>query len=362
MSAVVDVAWGECLVAPVRDAALERDARKAFGVQYDAVRYFAKCPWLARAFTEGNLRNGHLVHLDHDLFDLIFLAVSQDNSCRYCYASQRAQLRILGCDERKIRAIEQASYSAQFEPRERLALEFARRFSRANPVPSADDEATLVDAGHSIDTVRELAFAAANAVIANRITTLLALPLAPIEGTEDRWITRLLRPLIARMILGACKPGHPEPLPEALANGPFAYVGRALDGLPVATIQCRTVTAAWESEILSRRLKGLVFAVVARALESKRVEAEATQLLAANGLDAVQTEAVLTHLGSPELDPIEAAVVPFARETVRYRPEDIQRRARDLRAMLTEEEFLELVGVLALANGTCRLSLVLCER
>ena len=71
---------------------------------------------------------------------------------------------------------------------------------------------------------------------------------------------------------------------------------------------------------------------------------------------------MLTHLGSPELDPIEAAVVPFARETVRYRPEDIQRRARDLRAMLTEEEFLELVGVLALANGTCRLSLVLCER
>ena len=58
MSAVEEVEWGECLVAPVRDAALERDARKAFGVPYDAVRYFAKCPWLARAFTEGNLRNG----------------------------------------------------------------------------------------------------------------------------------------------------------------------------------------------------------------------------------------------------------------------------------------------------------------
>jgi AhpD family alkylhydroperoxidase len=362
MSAVVDVEWGECLVAPVHDAALERDARKAFGVPYDAVRYFAKCPWLARAFIRSNLRNGNLAHLDHDLSDLIFLAVSQDNSCRYCYASQRAQLRILGFDTLKIRAIEQASYSAQFEPRDRLTLEFARRFSRANPAPSADDEAALVDAGHSIDAVREAAFVAANAVIANRITTLLALPLGPIEGAEDRWTTRLLRPLIARMIRSARRPGHPEPLPEALTNGPFAYVGRALDGLPVATIQCRTLDEAWESEILSRRLKGLVFAIVARGLGSKRVETEATQLLAADGMDPAQTADVLAHLGSPELDPIEAAVVPFARETVRYRPEDIQRRAGELRGMLSEEEFLELVGIVALANATGRLSLMLCER
>ena len=311
---------------------------------------------------EGRLRSGLLAHLDPDLADLIFLAVSQDNSCRYCYATQRAQLRILGFDEQKIRAIEQASHSAQFDPSERLALDYARRISRANPAPSASDEQALIDAGYSIEMLREATFAATSAVVANRLTTLLAIPLAPVEGIADRFSTRLLRPLIARLIRSRDKPGRPEPLADDLKTGPFAYVGCALDGLPVATLQCRTLAAAWESPILTRRAKALVFAVVARGLGSERMEREATEILAANGLDEARTMDVLAHLGSPELDPLESAIVPFARETIRYRPEDIQRRTREMQALLSDEELLELVGIVSLANAAGRLSLALCER
>jgi AhpD family alkylhydroperoxidase len=362
MTAVTEVEWGECLVAPVRDAALERESRKAYGVPYPVVQYFARCPWLARGLIDGRLRSGLLAHLDPDLADLIFLAVSEDNSCRYCYVSQRAQLRILGFDDQKIRAIEQASYRSQFEPRERLVLDYARRISRSNPAPSASDQQALVDAGYSIEAVREATFAAANAVLANRLTTLLAIPLAPVEGIEDRLSTRLLRPLIARAMRSVNRPGRPEMLADEHKTGPFAYVGRALDGLPVATLRGRNMAMAWESPTLPQRTKALVFAVVARGLGSERMEREAAEVLAANGLDEAGTADVLAHLGSAALGPIEAAIVPFARETIRYRPEDIQRRTREMAALLSDEELLELVGFVALANATGRLSLVLCER
>jgi AhpD family alkylhydroperoxidase len=361
MSEVLDVAWGECLIAPVPDAALEREARKAYGVPYPVIQYFAPCPWLARGLIESRLRSGLLAHLDPDLADLIFLAVSEDNSCRYCYVSQRAQLRILGFDDQKIRAIEQASYSSRFEPRERLLLDYARRISRSNPAPSADDQQELVDAGYSIDAVREATYAATSSVLANRLTTMLAVPLAPVEGIEGRLSTRLLRPLIARAIRSVDRPGRPEPLADEYKTGPFAYVGCALDGLPVATLRSRTMVAAWESPILSQRAKALVFAVVARGLGSERMEREATTILAEHGLDEAGTAELLTHLGSSALDPTEAAIVLFSRETIRYRPEDIQRRARELRVLLSDAELVELVGIVAIANATGRLSLVLCE-
>jgi hypothetical protein len=53
--------------------------------------------------------------------------------------------------------------------------------------------------------------------------------------------------------------------------------------------------------------------------------------------------------------------VPFARETIRYRVEDIQRRAAKLKESLSDAQFIELVGLVSLANSTCRLSLALCE-
>jgi AhpD family alkylhydroperoxidase len=361
VSAIEEVAWGECLVEPSPDRELERIGRKHWGVPNHAIRYFTSCPWLARALAEGNLRNERLAHLDLDLYELIFLAVSQDNSCRYCYSGQRAQFRILGFDEQKIRAIEQASYAAQFEPRERLLLDYARRLSRSNPAPASADLRELVDAGYATDAVREATYAAANTVIANRLTTLPGLPLARVEGIEDRLSTRLLRPLVARVIRSACRPGRPKPLPENFSDAPFEYVIRTLEGLPVGPAFMRTLVSAWESPILPQRTKALAFAVVARGLGSERMEAEAIRLADTAGFDPKDTTDVLAHLGSPKLDPIEAAVVPVARETIRYRPEDIQRRAREVRAQLSQEEFLEFVGVVALANGIGRLSLVLCE-
>ena len=134
-----------------------------------------------------------------------------------------------------------------------------------------------------------------------------------------------------------------------------------LDGLPAARTWQENLGSAWSSPLLSPRAKALVFAVVARGLGSRRAEEEAKRLLALEGLGPGELEEILAHLASPKLDRVEAAIVPFARQTIRYRPADIQRRARRLLDELSTEQFLELVGVAGLANATVRLSLALCE-
>jgi hypothetical protein len=100
-------------------------------------------------------------------------------------------------------------------------------------------------------------------------------------------------------------------------------------------------------------------AVIARGLDCPASTREAERLLAATGVEASAVEATLSHLASPVLDPIEAAIVPFARETISYRPAQIQRRARGLRDALSRDEFTDLVGIAALANGLCRMNVAL---
>jgi hypothetical protein len=70
-----------------------------------------------------------------------------------------------------------------------------------------------------------------------------------------------------------------------------------------------------------------------------------------------EVEETLAHLGSGSLDALETVIVPFARETIRYRPVQVQRRARDLSGSLDDAQLVELIGVTALANAVCRLSL-----
>ena len=199
MSSLESVEWEECLLEPRRDADLEREARRTLGFVPPALSLFSSCPWLARNVVHGGFRYGRLIHLDLVLADLIFLAVSQDSSCRYCYAGQRALFRLQGFDEERIRRVEEASFSAEDDPRERLALDFARRFSRSNPAPSAADLSALRDAGYGDGEIKEIACVAATTVTANRVTTLPALPLEQ-SNLETRWLVRLFRPLVGRWI------------------------------------------------------------------------------------------------------------------------------------------------------------------
>ena len=105
MASPSEIAWEDCLVPPRKDREVERAFRQKFGAVPPSAPYFANSPWVAYSFADANYRAAQLVDLDLELADLIFLAVSQDNSCRFCYAFQRSLLRILGFDETRIRRV-----------------------------------------------------------------------------------------------------------------------------------------------------------------------------------------------------------------------------------------------------------------
>jgi AhpD family alkylhydroperoxidase len=318
--------------------------------------YLAPCPWVVRSMAGVNHDHALLAHLDLQLADLIGLVVSQDNSCRFCYAAQSVLLRIQGFPDQRIRELQQDLLSASIGRRESSALEFARRFSRASPLLAWSDTAAMREAGWSDAAIREIAVVAATHVYFNRLSTLPALPPASLESMPDRWWFTLAAPLVRRwMRKGRGAPVRLAPGEEA---GPFGALVEGLDGLPAARAMRRVLDDAFASPLLSRAAKSLIFAVVARGLGSPVSESEASRLLDAEGWTPADVETALAHLASPRLDPAERALLPVARESIRYEPARIQRHARGLRETLGVQRFVEFVGTCALANAVCRLDAV----
>ncbi len=357
MTALRDVEWEACLLEPMRDPALEKFVRQEMGGVPPIVPYFAVCPWIVRSLMAINQYRVRLVHVSFALADLIGLVVSQENSCRFCYATQRVLLRAQGLPERRIRQLEDDFAATRLDPRERAALDFARRISRCSPHPSGADRAALGRAGWSEEAIKELAFVVTAHVYFNIVATIPALPVERLERMSRTWLLGLLAPLFGRRIRAHQIRGARQVLPPQLGTEPYAGLVQSLDGLPAARALRRVLDEAVQSPLLPARAKALVFAVVARGLGCPRSEAEARRQLEALAMDAGEIQEALAHLGSPGLDAIEAMVVPFARETIRYRPVQVQRRARELSAALDRAQLVELIGITALANAISRLCL-----
>jgi AhpD family alkylhydroperoxidase len=360
MARVSDIEWAACMLEPRRDAETARRIREGTGVPGRALWYFSGSAWAPEAVAALQAALATRIAIDSHIADLVGLVVSQDNSCRYCYAAQRALLRVNGFSQDRIAELEQDYLTAELDPRERAALDFARRVSRSNPLPTREDAEALRELGFEDREIRELAGVVGAFVFLNRISTLPALPVDSIEMLPDKWYVKLLAPVIGPLMLLRFRRNliRVEPLRPEQKEGPFGYLVEAFDGLALAEVLHQVLEAMWQSPVLTRRCKALVFAVVARALECRRSEAEATELLRKEGMDEESVAEVLAHLTSDQLDEVEALIVPFARETVWFRAADIQRRAREMQAALSEEQFLELILVAALANAVCRLGIV----
>ena len=356
-SAAATMEWGECLVAsrPVPEA-MRAEVKRQMGAVPGWLPRVAPLPWLVRAFvmTAGK----PFAYAPLALWDLIELVVSQDNSCRYCFGMQRVLMKILGYPDANLAKLERDFHVSDLAPMERAALDFARKISRANPRPRRGEYEELERAGFSRPAIAEVAFAAAAGAFMNRVATLLALPLeTDLEAFVERPLFRVIRPMMAWRLRSRWKPRRPEPVSRN--DGPGAAVVAALGDSPSAGVLRRILDDAWASPVLPRRTKALLFAVIAKALDCARSEAEARAELRSSGLDEVAIDDVLANLGSPSLDAREARLVPFARETVRYQAGSIQRRVREVTAGMSTEETIEVVAIVALFNGVCRLSVLL---
>ena len=362
-SAMHEIPWESPFLEPRHDSEIESYFKREMGTIPPGIEYFSDCPWVARSLVAFNARGGKLAHLELDLAEFIGLVVSQDNSCRYCFAAHRILLRSTGTPESRILRLEQDLHTADFDEREQLALDLARRISRANPLPTREDARPLLEAGWSEAAVREIAMAATITIYTNRFSTLPALPPETWERFPDKWWVRGLRPVIERHFRKISRRGSPEQLSPEEQAGPFAYLVKGLHGLPLARSLRQVIDEAWASETTSRRIKALIVATVARGTGCKYAETETEQLLADEGVAPDELAEILAHLRSPLLSELEHLALPFARESIWYRPDQIQQRARSVSAAVSGPEFIDLVGLISLANLICRLCLVtqLCE-
>ena len=128
-----DIAWESCLIEPSADRELEGYARRRQGIPNPAIRYFAPVPWLARALVDLHPEYGLLMHLEQSVADLIALVVSQENSCRFCYAAVRAMLWSQGMSLARIQRVEEDLTRADLPRRAVAAIAFGRSQSRTGP-------------------------------------------------------------------------------------------------------------------------------------------------------------------------------------------------------------------------------------
>jgi len=324
------------------------------GMPVPAIRYFASVPWLARAVLDLHPEHGLLIHLDQNVADILTLVVSQENSCRFCYAVQRALLWIQGMSEARIQRVEQDLTRADRAPRTVAAIAFGRSQSRVGPAGAREARQALRRAGFGDDEMKEIAFVVATTDFLNRAHTIPAIPARRLERIPDQVHMRLLRPLIKRILARHRSRGRASPL-ERAPSYPYASLVKAYAGSPIASALGQTIDEMWASSHLTRRCKLLMLAVVARGLGCEVCAPEIGEALQREGLNEPALTQVLTHLDAPELDDIERLLVPFARETISSEPGPLQRRARALRDRLSVLQLLEAIGVASLANGLCRM-------
>ena len=360
-SPLQDVAWESCLIEPSADRELEAYARRKQGVPNPAVRYFAPVPWLARALVDLHAEYGLLMHLEQSVADLVSLVVSQENSCRFCYAAVRAMLWSQGMSIERIQRVEHDLTRADLPPRTVAALAFGRSQSRSGPATAPAAREALLGAGFSVDEMKEIAFVVASTDFSNRATTITAVPARKLERLPERLHMRLLRPLMGRLVRSRHARGQATPL-DRVPPYPYINLVKAYAGSPIAPALGRTLEEMWASPHLTRRCKLLMLAVVARGLGCEVCGCEVGDALRGEGLTEPAVAQVLTHLDAPELDAVERLLVPFARETIWYEPALLQRRARALRDHLSGPQLLEGIGVASLANGLCRMGAMVLDQ
>jgi len=357
-NSLAQLPWEACLIEPRKDRAVEAFARRTQGVPNPTVGYFAAVPWLARATCELHPRYGLLMHLDPMVADLVAMAVTQENSCRFCYTAVRAMMWSQGMDTARIDRIEEELARGDLPERTLACVLFGRSQSRSGPGAAHGACDALRRAGVSTAELKEIAYAVAVTDFMNRVHTIPAIPTRHFERMPEQWLMRLVRPVVGRFMRSRTRKGAPTSTPPVTAP-PYQDLVGAYTGSPIGAALQRTLDAMWASPILTRRCKLLRLAVIARGLACEGCAVRLGPALEAEGLAPDALERILTHLDAPELDATERLLVPFARETIWYEPQRIQRQARALRERLPEPQFVEAIGVAGLGNGLCRMAAIL---
>jgi alkylhydroperoxidase family enzyme len=321
-------------------------------------------PWLREYCFSARTYFYEVAEMPEHLFPMVAMVVAQENACRYCYGLNRSVLKIVGFSEAFIDAVEHDMRVAELDEREQAVLSFARRLARSRPRPARQEALDLARHGHSSLAIAEIAACVSASCFYNRVITMTACPPQADLEAASRSPLEVLRGIGKAFLQGVAArrqtTRRPAPLDAAaLSADPFGAVLQLLAGLPAAAGMKAAVDGAFASPVISRRAKGLIFAVVARALACGPSEAEARRLLALEGLGDADVDAALATLESDHLAFNERGLLAWARNTVHYETPVMQQQTRALAAELGERAVLEAIGTAALANAVVRLASLL---
>ena len=350
-----EIEWSEPTLSAVHDNAWEEEVLADIGQIGEIHLRTSRSPWLRRTILKWPRYEAQV--FPRKLADICGLVAAQENTCRYCYGVARSWMRLWGYSEKMISSIERNAQLADMEEKEKAFIRFCRNLSRSNPRPPRKDREELLQLGFSQLQLAEMAYLIVNHGFVNRVSTFIAVPpFEELEKLPSSILGKILRPLISRRIRNY---GWTETRPLKGDPASFPGVVQALMGLPAATAMNDALQGAFESEILSRKLKVLMFAVVANTLECEFCKAETHAMAMACGFSEEEYNQALATLSSPHLNAHEEKLLSWTRETIHFQNGPMQTRVRALAQELGETMMLEAIGVSALANSTVRLAVLL---
>ena len=359
-----EIEWGEPLLPVVPDPAWEAEMKSRGGRPNNVDLRMAPLPWLREFCFSARTYFYSVAVMPERLFSMVAMVVAQENSCRYCYGLNRALLKILGYSEAFIDGVERNMRVAELDDKESAVLAFCRNLARSRPRPARSEAEALIKLGYSPLAVAEIAACVAGSCFYNRVITMTACPPQDDLERASSGPVEVLKGIAATFMQGIAARRQLTrqivPLDAVvLAEGPFGSVVATLAGLPAAAGVKAAVDGAFASTVLSRSAKALMFAVVARALDCGRSEAEARKLLRSEGMDDPEIDTALAVLQSKRLAPREAGVLSWTRDTVSYQTPVMQKQTRLLSAEIGDAAVLEAIGIAALANCIVRLAMLL---
>jgi alkylhydroperoxidase family enzyme len=309
-------------------------------------------PWLRNS---AQVITGPVVYsyADPKLIGISQLVTSQENACRYCYGVERAAMKFWGYSEKQIRDLEEEASLADGITRQ--VVIFARKLAKSNPSPAKQDWDGLLAEGLSQQAISEIAAFVGESCFANRMATFLALPPnAAVENLSNGFLGRLMVRLFKKRTIAR----KVSPPVDFRNEGPCAGIIEVTGNTHLA-VRLRRMTDGWlASEVIPKRSKALMLAVIARQLGARYCEAETLQVLDKEGIREKEVAEILATLSSPLLTGTEDRLLRWTRDTVWYEPKVIQNSTRRLFDEVGESLTLEAIGTAAIANTLARLSLV----
>ncbi|WP_276388361.1 carboxymuconolactone decarboxylase family protein [Eudoraea chungangensis] len=350
-----EIEWSEPTISIVHDKKWEAEVKADIGRVADVHMRTSPSPWLRKIILKWPRYEAK--EFPRKLADICGLVAAQENACRYCFGVARSWMRLWGYSEKMINNIERNVQMADLEEKERAFIRFCRNLSRSNPRPPKKDRDELLRLGYSELAIAEMAFLIVNHCFVNRVSTFIAVPpMEELENLPNSLLGKALRPLFGWKLRSI---GWTET--KALKGKPESFPGvvQKLIGLPAAYAMNEALSEALESEALSRKLKILMFAVVAHSLECKFCQAETAAMAMECGFTEEEFNKALATLSSPHLNEQEEKLLAWTRETIHFQNAPMQSRIRKLAKEVGEPMMLEAIGVASLANSTVRLAVLL---